>query len=190
MANMSSIGSRISTLHLVGGRPCLDLVNTVSWRGDDARREDHLTSSADCLVWCRRAGVVSDEEATELAGLDVLSPLLTLRSALTRHLADADQPELERLRPYVDNALRYSDLVQRGERAQWEVTALTGDAPAHRVALDLLDQLTNPRGPVDRCADPRCGWAYVDTSRGHRRRWCSSADCGNRERVRRHAART
>jgi len=187
---MSSIGSRISTLHLVGGRPCLDLVNTVSWRGEETRLEDHLTSPEDCLLWCRRAGVVSDEEALELAGHDVRSPLLILRSALTRHLADADQPELERLRPYVDNALRHSDLVQHGERAEWKVTALTGATPAHRVALDLLDQLTNPRGPVGLCADPTCGWSYVDTSRGHRRRWCSSADCGNRERVRRHAART
>ena len=187
---MSSIGSRISTLHLVGGRPCLDLVNTVSWRGDESRREDHLNDSADCLLWCRRAGVVSDDEAKELSGLDVRSPLLALRSALTRHLADADQPDLERLRPYVDNALRHSDLVQRGDRARWEVTALASATPAHRVALDLLDQLTNPRGPVGRCADPTCGWTYVDTSRGHRRRWCSSADCGNRERVRRHAART
>ena len=186
---MSLTGSRISTVHLVGGRPCLDLVNTVSWRGDDARREDHLASSEDCLVWCRRAGVVTEGEARELAGLDIRSPLLTLRSALTRHLADADRPDLERLRPFVDNALRHSDLVQSGERAQWEVSTLTSAAPAHRVALDLLDQLTNPPGPVDRCADPACGWAYVDTSRGHRRRWCSSADCGNRERVRRHAAR-
>jgi len=187
---MSSIGSRISTMHLVGGRPCLDLVNTVSWRGDASRFEDHLKSSEDCLVWCRRAGVVADEEATELARLDVRSPLLTLRSALTRHLVDADQPVLERLRPYIDNALRHSDLVQHGKHAAWEVTVLTGATPAHRVALDLLDQLTNPPGPLGRCADPACGWAYVDTSRGHRRRWCSSADCGNRERVRRHAART
>src|SRR6188508_1420246 len=131
LATMSSIGSRISTVHLVGGRPCLDLVNTVSWRGDDTRREDHLTSSADCLVWCRRAGVVTDEEATELSGLDIRSQLLTLRSALTRHFADAGQPELERLRPFIDNALRHSDLVQRGERAHWEVTTLTSAAPAH-----------------------------------------------------------
>ena len=187
---MSTLGSRITTLHLVGGRPCLDLVNTVSWRGDETRREDHLASSADCLVWCRRAGVVTDEEAKELTGLDVRSSLLTLRSALTRHLVDAEEPDLERLRPFIDEALRHSTLVLQGERAAWEVSALTGAAPAHRVALDLLDQLTNPPGPVDRCADPACGWAYVDTSRGHRRRWCSSADCGNRERVRRHAART
>ena len=187
---MSSIGSRISTVHLVGGRPCLDLVNTVSWRGDDARREDHLTSSEDCLVWCRRAGVVTEEEAGELAGLDVRSPLLTLRSALTRHLADAEPPALERL-PAVrgQRAAPQRSRQARGAR-QWEVTTLTGATPAHRVALDLLDQLTNPPGPVGRCADPACGWAYVDTSRGHRRRWCSSADCGNRERVRRHAART
>ena len=190
MANVSLLGSRISTLHLVGGRPCLDLVNTVSWRGDETRREDHLTNSADCLLWCRRAGVVSAREARELAGLDVRSPLVNLRSAVTRHLVDAGRAELERLRPYLDNALRHSDLVQRGERVEWEVTALTGATPAHRVALDLLDQLTNPRGPVGLCADPTCGWTYVDTSRGHRRRWCSSADCGNRERVRRHAART
>jgi predicted RNA-binding Zn ribbon-like protein len=187
---MSTIGSRISTMHLVGGRPCLDLVNTVSWRGDPTRFVDHLTSSEDCLVWCRRAGVVAEEESRDLADLDVRSPLLTLRSALTRHLVDADPPALERLQPYVDNALRHSDLVQHGEHAEWEVTVLTGATPAHRVALDLLDQLTNPPGPLGRCADPACGWAYVDTSRGHRRRWCSSADCGNRERVRRHAARS
>jgi len=186
---MPSVGSRISTIHLVGGRPCLDLVNTVSWRGDHSRMVDYVTSSADCLVWCRRAGVISDEEARELAGLDVWSPLLTLRSALTQHLVDADPPALERLQPYIDNALRHSDLVQRGDHVEWEVTVLTGATPAHRVALDLLDQLTNPPGPLGRCADPACGWAYVDTSRGHRRRWCSSADCGNRERVRRHAAK-
>ncbi len=187
---MSSIGSRVSTLLLVVGRPGLDLVNTVSWRGDETRREDHLSSSADCLVWCRRAGVVSASEAKELDGLDVRAPLLTLRSALTRHLADAGRPELDRLQSYVEKALRHSELVRRGGHAEWAVNALTSATPAHRVALDLLDQLTNPPGPVGLCADPACGWAYVDTSRGHRRRWCSSADCGNRERVRRHAART
>ncbi|MCI4143321.1 CGNR zinc finger domain-containing protein [Streptomyces sp. MMS20-AI2-20] len=31
---------------------------------------------------------------------------------------------------------------------------------------------------------------YVDTSRGRRRRWCSSEVCGNRERVARHRRRT
>ena len=192
---MSSLGSRVTTLRLVGGRPCLDLVNTISWRSDDPRRQDHLVGREECLVWCRRAGVISTEEAARLDGRDVRTPLVDLREALGTHFVDAQlagngQPDLAALQPYVDEALRHSRLVTRADRAEWEVTALTGATPARRVALDLLDQLANPLGPVGLCADPTCGWAYVDTSRGHRRRWCSSADCGNRERVRRHAGRS
>jgi len=187
---MSATASRVSSLRLVGGRPCLDLVNTVSWRGDDARREDHLSGTAECLVWCRRTGVLSDIEAAQLSGLDVRTPLLAVRDALTIHLADAVEPELSGLQPYVEDAYRHSHLVLRSGRAQWVVSSLDQRTPARRIAHDLLDQLTDPPGPIGRCADPACGWAFVDTSRGHRRRWCSSADCGNRERVRRHAARS
>jgi predicted RNA-binding Zn ribbon-like protein len=184
-----SSSSRAATLRLVGGRPCLDLVNTVSWRGDESRLEEHLTDDRECLVWCRRAGVVSAEEEHALAGLDVRRPLLALRRAVTDHLADVVTPDLAALRPFVDDALRHSELVLDQGRAGWQVTALTVGTPAYRIALDLLDQLTDPPGPIGRCDDPACGWVFVDTSRGHRRRWCSSADCGNRERVRRHAAR-
>jgi predicted RNA-binding Zn ribbon-like protein len=34
---------------------------------------------------------------------------------------------------------------------------------------------------------PDCGWVFADPS--GRRRWCSMAWCGNRSKVRRHAAR-
>lgn len=186
---MSVPGSRVATLRLVGGRPCLDLVNTVSWRGDVARIEDHLTDGSDCLVWCQRAGVISEREAHDLEGLDVHTPLLALRETLTAHFVDVDLPRLEPLQAAISDALRHSTLVPFDDRVAWQVRALDGRAPARRIALDLLDQLTNPLGPVRLCGDPTCGWAYVDTSRGHRRRWCSSEDCGNRDRVRRHAAR-
>ncbi|TIU06903.1 MAG: CGNR zinc finger domain-containing protein, partial [Mesorhizobium sp.] len=33
---------------------------------------------------------------------------------------------------------------------------------------------------------PRCGWLFLDTSRGGKRRWCSMRTCGNREKVSRH----
>jgi predicted RNA-binding Zn ribbon-like protein len=164
-------------------------VNTVSWRGDVTRVEDHLTDGSDCLVWCQRAGVVSEREAHDLAGLDVHAPLLALRETLTTHYVDVDLPRLRPLQAAVSDALQHSTLVPLDDRVSWQVTALDGRTPARRIALDLLDQLTNPLGPVRLCGDPACGWAYVDTSRGHRRRWCSSEDCGNRDRVRRHAAR-
>jgi len=187
---VSTVGSRVATVRLVGGRPCLDLVNTVSWRGDASRLEDHLVSPSDALVWCERAGVLTASEARTLTGTDVRTPLVALRETLTAHLVDADQPRLPPLETVIKDALQHSVLVPIGDRVAWQVTALDRRTPTRRVALDLLDQLSDPPGPIRLCSDPACGWAYVDTSRGHRRRWCSSEDCGNRERVRRHAARS
>ena len=187
--SVSTLGSRVATLRLVGGRPCLDLVNTVSWRGDATRLEDHLTDRSDCLVWCQRVGVITETEAHDLDRFDVRPPLLALRETLTAHLVDVDLPRLRPLQVAIGDALQHSTLVPFDDRVAWQVSALNARTPARRIALDLLDQLTDPPGPVRLCSDPACGWAYVDTSRGHRRRWCSSEDCGNRERVRRHAAR-
>lgn len=189
---MNSERSRVDTIRLIGGRPCLNLLNTVSWRGGPGRHEDHLVDDSACLVWSRRAGVVDDQEAVQLADRDVLRPLLALREALVAYLVRRDQPgaDLEALQPHIHEVLRHSLLVADQGRTRWVVKDLDAHTPARRVALDLLDLLTHPPGPVGRCGDPECGWVFVDTSRGHRRTWCSSADCGNRARVRRHAART
>ncbi|MFF8290272.1 CGNR zinc finger domain-containing protein [Streptomyces sp. NPDC016309] len=60
------------------------------------------------------------------------------------------------------------------------------------VARDAVDLLTDPatRARLRQCEGEACRRVYLDTSRGRRRRWCSSATCGNRERVARHRART
>ncbi|WP_181798736.1 CGNR zinc finger domain-containing protein, partial [Streptomyces sp. WELS2] len=59
------------------------------------------------------------------------------------------------------------------------------------VARDAVELLTDPvaRASVRRCAGDECPLVYLDTSRGRRRRWCSSEVCGNRERVARHRRR-
>ncbi|WP_175412441.1 ABATE domain-containing protein [Streptomyces sp. TRM64462] len=59
------------------------------------------------------------------------------------------------------------------------------------LARDAVDLLTDPaaRARLRQCAGDHCHRVYLDTSRGGRRRWCSSATCGNRERVARHRAR-
>ncbi|MFD3657498.1 CGNR zinc finger domain-containing protein [Streptomyces sp. NPDC058620] len=43
-----------------------------------------------------------------------------------------------------------------------------------------------------RCDGPGRGWFFLDRTRSSSRRWCSSGDCGNRDRARarRHYART
>ena len=63
--------------------------------------------------------------------------------------------------------------------------ARADDLPAG-IALSVLDLLVvADLSRVRRCADDSCGWLYLDRSR----RWCSSADCGNRHRVQQFAAR-
>lgn len=43
---------------------------------------------------------------------------------------------------------------------------------------------------VRECEGVSCGWLYLDTSRNRSRRWCDMRVCGNREKARRHRART
>ncbi|MFD3586480.1 CGNR zinc finger domain-containing protein [Streptomyces sp. NPDC058683] len=59
------------------------------------------------------------------------------------------------------------------------------------VARDTVELLTDPvaRAAVRECEGDNCPIVYLDTSRGRRRRWCSSETCGNRERVARHRRR-
>lgn len=59
------------------------------------------------------------------------------------------------------------------------------------VARDTVDLLTDPaaRALLRQCEGDNCRRLYLDTSRGRRRRWCSSEVCGNRERVARHRRR-
>lgn len=59
------------------------------------------------------------------------------------------------------------------------------------IARDAVELLTDPvaRAGLRQCAGDNCPIVYVDSSRGRRRRWCSSEVCGNRERVARHRRR-
>jgi predicted RNA-binding Zn ribbon-like protein len=183
---MPGSGSRAASVRLVGGRPCLDLVNTVSWRGDPDRREDHLRTGADALVWLRRAGVLNAAEADGLAGASdaVLAELLAARDAVAP-LADGVGVGAD-LQVGIRDAVAHSDLGPTG----WTVVDLDARTPGRRILLDAYELVRDPRARVGRCADPACGWVFQDTTKGRTRRWCSSADCGNRDRVRRHYERS
>ncbi|WP_352849024.1 CGNR zinc finger domain-containing protein [Mesorhizobium sp. M0199] len=50
--------------------------------------------------------------------------------------------------------------------------------------LSIEAFFTLPRARLRVC--PRCGWLFVDISRGGKRRWCNMRVCGNREKVARH----
>lgn len=119
----------------------------------------------------------------------MVTALMDTRELIWNHVVDPDSLQLSGLTSAITAALAHCTLREHEGRAQWEVTIFDEHAPARRILVDLLDLLSNPPGRIGRCDGDDCGWAFVDTSRGRNRRWCSSADCGNRHRVRQHHAR-
>jgi predicted RNA-binding Zn ribbon-like protein len=62
--------------------------------------------------------------------------------------------------------------------------------PVDRLAVAAVDLITEiPCDRVKACDDTACGWLFLDSSHRQNRRWCSAADCGNRDRARRHYER-
>lgn len=200
-----AIPSRPQSIALIGGHPALDLVNTVSWRHDPDQWRENLAVPLDLVTWSHRAAVLDEHHLTAIrraiaedrkGAEDVLRRVHELREQLYLHLADCiDDPAGEHQigqgsplhRAFAD-AVTASRLA--GIPARWTLDA-RGPLDLPRVlalhALDLVQ--TMPLARLRRCEDDGCGWLFLDTTRNHSRRWCSSGDCGNRDRARRHYAR-
>jgi predicted RNA-binding Zn ribbon-like protein len=201
----STIPSRPESIALIGGHPALDLVNTVSWRHDTDRWRENLATPLDLLMWTDRAAVLDEHRLTEIrfamaedpkTAERVLRRVHELREELYHHLADCIDD-----RGYEQQIGEGSPL-QRAFADAITASSLTGTPPRWtldaRVPLDLgrafalhaLDLVqTMPSDRLRRCEDDGCGWLFLDTTRNHSRRWCSSGDCGNRDRARRHYTR-
>ena len=194
---------------LKGGVPCLDFVNTVSWRLTDSP-SDYLRTYEDLLAWGRQAGLLTLKEAEGLArraamdpdgAQETLSRAITLREAIHRAISAAisgepqDESGLSAFNRELSMALSRLCVMPAGDAYAWGWNWSGNDAgpldrPLWVVARSAAELLTSPRlGRVKVCADGGCGWVFLDESRNGSRRWCDSRDCGNRERVRRHLAR-
>ncbi|MFJ5559758.1 CGNR zinc finger domain-containing protein [Streptomyces sp. NPDC093250] len=175
------------------GRVCLDLLATT-------HPEERLDSVAVLRAWITGSGLVP--EGTALAHADTswlvafrelrgrIGPLVRGRPApgvRSYDLALARVNELARAAPPAPRAVHGEDgsLVRRLDGPPGRGALLAA------VARDTVDLLTDPvaRASLRQCEGDNCPIVYVDTSRGRRRRWCSSEVCGNRERVARHRRR-
>ena len=69
-----------------------------------------------------------------------------------------------------------------------EFQAGTGDDASvvtFQIALSLARFLASgERHSLKLCANPGCGFAFLDTSTNRTRRWCDMRYCGNRRKVR------
>ncbi|MBN1318737.1 MAG: CGNR zinc finger domain-containing protein [Anaerolineales bacterium] len=199
-------GNYSHQINLQGERLCLDFVNTVDWRGSDQPIES-LNSYEDLLVWSRREGilpeykfnnlVVKAESSSDAAGA-VFERALILREAIYRIFSTipaglaADNKDLAIFNDEVSRMLAHSHIIPSAEGFTW---AWAGgeyalDELLWHVVRDAADLLTSSEvSRLGKCADEKCGWLFLDTSRNRSRRWCSMKDCGNRAKARRHYQR-
>lgn len=171
--------------HFVGGNAALDFANTVYRRWPELGA-DLLVDAEDLHGWLRRANLLTDTD-TGVTGAD-LENARELRALLWAAFDARDAGSdisgqglagvLEAARPGLAGLVVQPDgsLVARDVRAAMAVVALS--------AVSLL--LDPPPQGVRTC--DRCGWFFIDASRGRRRRWCSMQTCGNQAKASRHRA--
>jgi predicted RNA-binding Zn ribbon-like protein len=178
------------------GRLCLDLLATT-------HPEEQLHSVERLRAWITGAGCVPP--GTQLAGADTswLVSFRELRGCVGQLVrrepgrAGFDSRSFEVALARINEFARAATPAPRAVRTADGALVRTLDGnPACAallavVARDAVELLTDPavRTSLRQCAGDNCPIVYVDTSRGRRRRWCSSETCGNRERVARHRRR-
>ena len=184
----------------VGAHPVLDFVNTRSeWTNRGPARTEWLTSYEAFLIWNSAVGLLSPaavfrliEQAggrpTEAARrlTATLDFRIDLYDVLTARADQTDGP-FDAVARVIERASGRRQFVRsEADGAAWELPEDLA-RPLDQLALLAADLLTGPEWAHVRTC-PGCGWLFLDP-RG-RRRWCSMATCGNRAKVRAHAART
>jgi predicted RNA-binding Zn ribbon-like protein len=170
----------------VGGNLALDLVGTVAER--DSTRDEQLGEPADAAHWLVAAGVLDRPPAVSDAEL---AQLRELREAVFRLLQAHTLGE-----PLPARDRRLVNAVAAGPVPRVEVTP---DGAVRRsggvdeglalVARSLVELLGEPDLSLRWCAGEDCTRPFVDRSRGHRRRWCGMAGCGDRAKAAAYRAR-
>ena len=184
----------------IGGHVALDLLNTVEWRLDRQRAIDDLPDYASVLAWSSQCDILTDNESVVLGRLASTESrlqvdeehrrFLRLRETAYAALVDDSLDAADDLAGSYRDSLENARLRHDGANWTWSERSITLRTPHDRVARHVLALLTSPElGQLHQCEDAACGWVYLDTSPRRNRRWCSAADCGNRNRARRYYAR-
>lgn len=177
-----------------GNHAVIDFINTVNGRPSFTR--DDLASADDLFEWAGAAGLLAGDgqvsrtvdDAIQFAVAKTLrEDLYGVFGPITRGEPPAAAP-LQAVTARASLATRSAQWVSRGSsfEPQWPGNSLESicDQLAD-AAVVLLRSSSVAR--VGSCAG--CGWLFLDTSRGHARRWCSMNVCGVRDKMRRYHQR-
>lgn len=181
--------------HFIGGHPALDLCNAVYDRRHPIEGNELLTSTQDVGNWLLASGLVDSGQAEAVAGItskEFVPRVREVREAsfgVFNAIASEREPSASELgslftcvgHGFMTDALTISDFRPKPSISQWKDPHVVTSILA---LLSIEAFFVLPRDRIHAC--PRCGWLFVDRSRGGKRRWCNMRICGNREKVTRH----
>ena len=179
----------------LGGRPALDLVNTLRerWR----RRVETLVTPDDLGLWLVRAQLLPAPQRVTPARLrDARELREAIDDCVQAAVARAAAPPAAVA--VIDHWLAHAGAQAQLDLAGDGMPVLRERAPADAVrralgavALDAAHMLgTHEEAARIRvCASETCSARFYDRSPAARRRWCSMALCGNEAKARRHRER-
>ena len=179
----------------VGEHPAIDFANTFLLL--NGQGTDLLRTWDDVVEWLSLTGLSADPalKSPESAGAEALKSVLELRQAwkaeMARLIAGTKVTDefLERLNRLLRDDTFHEKLSRKGKKGFLLVRSISR-LPGQRLALAILVRqiavfLTEANlNYLHRCANTTsCVLYFYDTTKNHRRLWCSVAGCGNRHKV-------
>ncbi len=181
----------------VGNQTCIDFVNTeiVS----QGRKVDLLSSFSGLLSWMTVAKIITPVQASramngwsdawDSAALDGARSFRVMMREMVDRIARGKPVTQTALRE-INQRLRaspvFSQVFKKGHGYERSVECNLTE-PAHllaRLAESAADLVCNcDLSLVKRCKNPACILYFYDTTKNHRRYWCSMGICGNRMKV-------
>jgi len=190
MAAKSSRSKQSADLRpqFLAGDLALDFLNTRMQVGADV--VDLFQTSRDVMAWLERAGCPTSEISAGTPPPSLLGHARALRENIRslvekRKAGRRGDPAL--LNEFLKRAKSYPRLVWKKPRYLAVERIRTLDStdallsPIAEAAAALL--ATADFSLVKRCEGKACVLWFCDRTRSHRRRWCSTKLCGNREKV-------
>jgi predicted RNA-binding Zn ribbon-like protein len=189
-------------IDFIAGNLALDFVNTVGYRSGDSK--EYLAAPADLSAWAEGAGILRNKAGMRVTREQMVR-VRAIREELHRlfhALASGGAPSARVLAPLNARLASLAARRQLAKRHPAKHQLSTGGGGVEWVWAGAVHDPVRVLGPVlssaaellasgsyrriRECRGAQCGWLFLDRSRAGRRMWCSMADCGNREKGRRH----
>jgi predicted RNA-binding Zn ribbon-like protein len=179
----------------LGGRPALDLVNTLRerWR----RRVETLVTPEDLGRWLGRAGLVAGPSQVSERTLADARELREAIDACVRAALSGRPPPagaVATIDAWLAHGVAQPALVLDASGTPVLAERTPSAAAEHALGTIALDAarmlgLAEERGRLRICASDTCSARFYDRSPAGRRLWCSMRTCGNEAKARRHRER-